>query len=89
MSTTKPDWWPTNPYPEDVFPMTTEQFVELIPDENQRAAISGCLGRMFWNIASESIWSAMQEAEREERSEKMAMAKASYREWCKEKGQFP
>lgn len=26
---------------------------------------------------------------REERSEKMEMANASFREWCKEKGQFP
>ena len=89
MSTAKPDWWPENPYPADVFPMTTDDYVAMIPDENQRAAIAGCLGRVFWDIASESIWRAMQEAEREERSEKMAMANASFREWCKEKGQFP
>ena len=58
----KPEWWPENPYPADVFPMTLDEYVAAIPDENQRAAISGCLGRLFWDIASESIYKRWIEA---------------------------
>ena len=52
----KPDWWPQNPYPESVFPTTIEEYVEFIPDTHNRSAISGCLGRYFWNICQDEIW---------------------------------
>lgn len=55
----RPAWWPKNPYPEDIFPMGTQQYVEAIPDEAQRTAISGCLGRLFWDIAEGSIHDRM------------------------------
>ena len=61
MSTEKqlfPDWWPENPYPEDIFPMTTDEYIAAIPDEDTRTAISGCLGRVFWNTASLAILEA-------------------------------
>ena len=52
----KPNWWPENPYPEDIFPMGIKEYVKVVPDDNLRSSISGCLGRFFWNIASEMIW---------------------------------
>jgi len=55
----KPAWWPDNPYPESMFPMTDDEYVKAIPDPKMRTAISGCLGRLFWDIASESIYNAM------------------------------
>ena len=58
-----PDWWPTNPYPEDIFPMSVEWYVRAIPDEHVRTAISGCLGRLFWDIASRSIYDAWRQKE--------------------------
>ena len=48
----KPNWFPENPYPEDIFPMTIESYVKAIPYEKQRTAISGCLGRMFFEMFS-------------------------------------
>ena len=59
----KPTWWPENPYPEDVFPMHVDRYLEIVPDPRARTALSGCLGRSFWNIASRSIWDAMKEAD--------------------------
>ncbi len=59
---TKPNWWPDNPYPDDVFPMTGEGYAEAVPDEHKRTAISGYLGRFFWERASERIHTAMIEA---------------------------
>ena len=56
----KPDWWPKNPYPEDVFPMTREDYVLYAPDPLLRTALSGCLGRLFWGLASDYIWEAYQ-----------------------------
>lgn len=58
----KPDWWPKNPYPTSIFPMPEEQYPKIIPDPGLRTALSGMLGRRFWNIASEAIWAAMLEA---------------------------
>jgi len=57
----RPDWWPENPYPADVFPMTLQVYADMV-DEETRTAISGCLGRFFWEIASEQIFSAMRGA---------------------------
>jgi len=54
----KPDWWPTNPYPEDIFVMKRERYAEIVPDPDLRTGLSGCLGRIFWEIASDSIFEA-------------------------------
>ena len=59
---TKPDWWPENPYPASVFTMPEERYSEIVPDPELRTALSGMLGRLFWDIASEAIWAAMLEA---------------------------
>lgn len=56
MAKSKPSWWPQNPYPEDIFPMTVKNYVQLVPDPHTRTALGGCLGRLFWDIASEMIW---------------------------------
>ena len=62
METGKPDWWPKNPYPVSVFPMPEERYPEIVPDPKLRTALSGMLGRRFWDVASEAIWAAMLEA---------------------------
>ena len=51
----KPEWWPKNPYPESIFPMAREEYQSVVPDPRVRTALSGMLGRVFWDIASESI----------------------------------
>ena len=56
---TKPDWWPKNPYPIDIFPMTRVEYSEVVPSPTKRTALSGMLGREFWEIASESIYDAL------------------------------
>lgn len=61
MNKQKPDWWPRNPYPESIFPMLRSEYAEIVPDPHTRTALSGMLGREFWEIASEAIWNAMQE----------------------------
>lgn len=55
----KPDWWPKNPYLIDIFPMPRERYPEIVPNPELRTALSGMLGREFWDIASEMIWEAM------------------------------
>ena len=57
----KPTWWPDNPYPVDVFPMSDEQYPKIVPDPIVRTALSGCMGRLFWNIASNAIWNHLVE----------------------------
>lgn len=54
----KPDWWPQNPYPEDIFPMTRPEYAHVVPEPHTRTALSGMLGREFWGIASDAIWDA-------------------------------
>ena len=56
----KPEWWPKNPYPEKIFPMKRERYQEIVPDPDIRTGLSGMLGRMFWDIASDDIWRAFQ-----------------------------
>ena len=56
----KPEWWPKNPYPESIFPMLREKYSDIVPNPETRTALSGMLGREFWDIASESILSALQ-----------------------------
>jgi len=60
MSNPKPNWWPQNPYPEDIFVMKRDRYPEIVPDDMTRTALSGCLGREFWEIASNMIWTALQ-----------------------------
>ena len=62
----KPVWWPKNPYPPSVFPMSEERYSEVVPDPELRTALSGMLGRLFWDIASEAIWAAVLGAEEED-----------------------
>ena len=57
----KPGWWPENPYPKSVFTMADDEYVKAIPDTHLRTAISGYLGRIFWEIASNEIYRAMKE----------------------------
>jgi hypothetical protein len=56
----KPEWWPRNPYPDDIFPMTRPEYADVVPDPHTRTALSGMLGREFWEIASDAIWEAWQ-----------------------------
>jgi len=58
----KPDWWPRDPFPEDIFPMARERYQEIVPDPDIRTALSGCLGRMFWEAASDTIFDAFRVA---------------------------
>jgi len=58
----KPSWWPKNPYPESIFPMKRDDYAKAVPDPNNRTALSGMLGREFWEIASDSIWNALRSA---------------------------
>lgn len=58
----KPNWWPECPYPKDIFTMQPNEYPRIVPDEKTRTALSGLLGREFWNIASEMIAERYQEA---------------------------
>ncbi len=70
----KPKWWPDNPYPKSVFPMERDKYSEVVPDEKTRTALSGMLGREFWEIASDTIWEAV-EAELSQVRELLKVAK--------------
>ena len=70
MNNDLPTWWPENPYPESVFPMTTEEYVKVVPDEDKRIAISGHLGRLFWNLASKLILEAWRLEQAESKEDK-------------------
>ena len=59
----RPDWWPPNPYPEWLFPMTTAEYAKSIPNHKKRTAISGCIARFAWEIASQMIFERMTEAQ--------------------------
>jgi len=54
-----PEWWPRNPYPEDIFVMKRERYPEIVPDPDLRTGLSGMLGRVFWEVASDAIFDAM------------------------------
>ena len=58
---TRPPWWPETPYPERIFPMTTEDYVAAVPDEKLRTAITGCIARWAWGVASDMILKAYQD----------------------------
>ena len=59
----KPDWWPECPYPESVFPMSLDRYPEIVPDPDVRTALSGALGRFFWQLAEDEIWKRYQESQ--------------------------
>ncbi len=59
----KPAWWPWEPYPEDIFPMTIEEYIKAIPDPNLRGAITGCIARFGWRVASDAIFDALKKEE--------------------------
>lgn len=61
--TTVPDmrWWHETPYPEDIWTMTTEQYVAAVPDPQLRTAISGYLMRAGWKVAAQTIKEALEE----------------------------
>lgn len=56
----KPKWWPENPYPKSVFPMERDEYQKIVPDHQRRTALSGMLGREFWDIASNDIWEVVE-----------------------------
>jgi hypothetical protein len=43
------------PWPESIWPMTEQEYVEAVPDEKLRTAISGMLMRRGWNVAMRQI----------------------------------
>ena len=61
MDKEKPNWWPENPYPEVIFPMPKKDYAKIVPDPMTRTALSGMLGREFWDIASETIFDRYKE----------------------------
>jgi len=54
-----PEWWPENPYPESIFPMTNKEYLEAVPNPNLRTAISGFLYRAGWLVATKQISEAL------------------------------
>lgn len=61
MNEKRPDWWPQNPYPKSIFPMPREDYSKIIKDPDKRSAVSGMLGREFWDIAERAIWHALRD----------------------------
>ena len=57
----KPDWFPSCPWPEDVWTMTKEEYAKAIPDPKLRTAISGFVMRLGWELAEEEIYKRMKE----------------------------
>ena len=51
----RPSWWPKNPYPESFFPMTVDEYVQKISDRQLRTAVSGCVARWQFEVASDLI----------------------------------
>lgn len=60
MSKPKPSYWPENPYPEKIFTMARDKYSKIVPDKPTRTALSEMLGREFWEIASDTIWEAVE-----------------------------
>lgn len=57
----KPHWWPKNPYPESVFSMQMAECIKVVPNPDNLTALSGCMGRHFWDVASDDIFEALTE----------------------------
>lgn len=43
------------PWPAEVWTMTTDDYVKLVPDERTRTAVSGFLMRKGWECASATL----------------------------------
>lgn len=54
-----PSWFPKCPWPIDVFPATVQQYIELIPNEKDRTAISGLLMRIGWEDLAREVIAAL------------------------------
>ena len=54
-SSSQPEWWPHCPWPEEVWPMTPDEYIAAVPDPKLRTAISGYLMRQGWHLACEAI----------------------------------
>ena len=67
----KPSFWPENPYPPDIFVMPRRKYEEIVPDPDVRTALSGMLGREFWEIASNMIWERLISQALDERNEEV------------------
>ncbi|MEI6153627.1 MAG: hypothetical protein WCQ90_06030 [Deltaproteobacteria bacterium] len=46
---------PECPWPEEVWPMTDDEYVQAIPDPKLRTAISGFLMRKGWEICVKQL----------------------------------
>lgn len=57
----KPKWFPSCPWPKDIWTMTKEEYVKAVPDHNLRTAISGFLMRLGWELAEEDIYKRLRE----------------------------
>ncbi len=57
----KPSFWPSCPWSDDVWPMTQEEYMKAVPNPNLRTAISGFLMRQGWKIAEKEIWKRLKE----------------------------
>lgn len=42
--------------------MDLERYPEIVPDPDVRTALSGALGRFFWELAERQIWERYQES---------------------------
>jgi len=57
MNKKRPDFWPSCPWPADVWPMTQEEYVKATPDPKLRIEIpSGKLLRMKITKTGKFIW---------------------------------
>ena len=61
MNKKRPSWWPSCPWPADVWPMTQEEYVKVIPDPKLRTALSGFLMRTGWELAEKEIWKCLKD----------------------------
>jgi len=58
-----------HPYPPDIFQATVEEFVRLVPDPQARAAITGIIGRIGYDVCLSRIDLHIAEAEEEVKTE--------------------
>jgi len=67
----KPDWWPENPYPTDIFTTSLEDATKAVEPrltKEELSAYSAAWGRHVWDFATEDIWRRMQEEKTDEES---------------------
>jgi len=56
-----PEWFPDNPYPESVFTMTEEEYVNEVQDEKLRTRISGLMARFGWKVCANQMLSYLKQ----------------------------